>query len=258
MAKKRKKLKRVGLCRSLWRYCFPKKLLSPRRLILRYISRTGLAIASFFVSLTLLFSFLPVPFSAYMIQQKIGHLWQGNQYKIHYNWVSIDRIAWPMQIAVIASEDQLFKDHFGVDWHAIEIAMKRNAKSKRLRGGSTISQQTVKNLYLWHGQSWVRKSIELPLTFLVESVWSKERVLEIYLNIAEFGDGIFGVEAAAQHYFKKSANQLTQQEAALLAAVLPNPIIFKVNRPSPLVRNRQQWILRQINNLGGKAYLEQL
>ncbi|MFK5080632.1 transglycosylase domain-containing protein, partial [Glaesserella parasuis] len=122
----------------------------------------------------------------------------------------------------------------------------------------TISQQTVKNLYLWHGTSWLRKGIEVPLTFLVELLWNKQRVLEVYLNIAEFGDGIFGVEAAAKHYFKKSASQLSLQEASLLAASLPNPMIYRVKIPSQTMRSRQQWIMRQVNNLGGINYLEKL
>lgn len=224
-----------------------------------YISRAIVAIASFYLLLTLLFTLLPVPFSAYMVQKKIGNLVQGESYSISYDWVSLDKISWQMQMAVIAGEDQKFDLHFGVDIDAIEKALTRNAKTdKKPRGASTISQQTVKNLYLWHGSSWVRKGIELPLTLLVEALWSKSRILEVYLNIAEFGEGIFGVEAAAQHYFKKSADKLTLQESALLAAALPNPILFKVNNPGPTLRKRQQWIMRQIYNLGGQSYLEKL
>lgn len=210
-------------------------------------------------TLTLLFRVVPLPFSSYMAQQKISHWLQGDfDYELHYQWVNLDNIAWSMQLAVIAAEDQRFAQHVGIDWAAIESAVKNNKNSERLRGGSTISQQTVKNLYLWHGQSWLRKGIELPLTFLLEGMWSKKRILEVYLNIAEFGDGIFGVEAASQHYFKKSAAKLTQQEAALLAAVLPNPIIYQVKKPSAYVRHKQTWILRQMRQLGGKNYLNRL
>ena len=138
----------------------------------------------------------------------------------------------------------------GFDFEAIQKAFKFNEKSRRTRGASTISQQTAKNLVLWHGQSWVRKGLEVPTTALMEIFWSKERILEVYLNIAEFGNGIFGVEAASRYYFKKSAKNLTQSEAALLAAVLPNPIIYKVNKPSALVRKKQNWIMEQMNGLG--------
>lgn len=204
----------------------------------------------------LIFRFVPIPFSAYMAQQKIGHLLQGDfRYKIQYDWVSLDEISPNMQLAVIASEDQRFPTHWGFDFDAIQRAIQYNEKSKKgIRGASTISQQTAKNLMLWHGQNWLRKGLEVPATILLELAWSKPRILEVYLNIAEFGNGIFGVEAASRYYFKKSAKNLTKSEAALLAAVLPNPIIYKVNKPSALVRKKQQWILRQMESLG-KGYL---
>lgn len=255
MAKNKKK----SLIQRLRNFFIPKQLKSVKAWLWFCFSRIGLAVAGFYLSLTLIFSAIPVPFSAYMVQKKVLHLVQGDNYKIQYDWVSLDRISWQMQMAVIAGEDQRFPMHFGIDFDAIEAAIERNSKSKKkLRGASTISQQTVKNLYLWHGTSWIRKGIEVPLTFLVESVWDKKRVLEVYLNIAEFGDGIFGVEAAAKYYFKKSANQLTLQEASLLAAALPNPIIYRVKMPSQTMRSRQQWIIRQVNNLGGRSYLEKL
>ena len=209
--------------------------------------RFSLAILAFFIC----FRFIPVPFSAYMAQQKIGHLLQLDfSYSIKYDWVSLDEISPNMQLAVIAAEDQKFPNHWGFDFEAIQKAFKFNEKSQRTRGASTISQQTAKNLVLWHGQSWFRKGLEVPTTALMEIFWSKERILEVYLNIAEFGNGIFGVEAASRYYFKKSAKNLTQSEAALLAAVLPNPIIYKVNKPSALVRKKQSWIMRQMNGLG--------
>lgn len=162
-----------------------------------------------------------------------------------------------MQLAVIASEDQRFTTHYGFDWDAIQSALQHNQRGKRIRGGSTISQQTAKNLYLWHGQSWLRKAIEMPTTLVLETLWSKKRILEVYLNIAEFGPNIFGVEAASQHYFHKPAKQLSNAEAALLAAVLPNPIIFKVDKPCAYVKKRQQHIQRQMGLLG-KQHLSQL
>ncbi|QLB12844.1 monofunctional biosynthetic peptidoglycan transglycosylase [Bisgaardia hudsonensis] len=210
-----------------------------------------------FFTLTLLFRFFAIPFSSYMAQQKISHWITGETYPIKYKWVNLASISPYMQLAVIATEDQLFPEHNGFDWNAIESALKHNQKSKKTRGGSTISQQTAKNLYLWHGQSWLRKAIEVPVTLSLELLWNKKRILEVYLNIAEFGNGIFGVEAASQYYFKKSAKQLTQQESALLASVLPNPIIFKVNKPSAYVKRKQAWIMKQMNQLG-KGYLEKL
>ncbi|QIM63083.1 monofunctional biosynthetic peptidoglycan transglycosylase [Pasteurellaceae bacterium Orientalotternb1] len=242
----------------LRRFFVPKNLTGTKECLWFLISRIGFVVANFYLCLTLIFSVIPVPFSAYMMQKKVENLLRSD-YRIDYDWVSIDDIAWQMQMAVIAGEDQNFDNHFGIDVDAVLIALKRNAKSdKKPRGASTISQQTVKNLYLWHGTSWVRKGLEIPLTFLVESLWSKRRVLEVYLNIAEFGRGIFGVEAAAKHYFGKSAKNLTQQEAALLAASLPNPFIYQVNRPNSTMRKRQQWIIRQVQNLGGRHYLEKL
>lgn len=227
------------------------------QIIKQKILRYSLYIVLSFCLITLCFRVIPIPFSAYMVQQKVSHILERRKYTIDYQWVSLDNIAWQIQLAVIAAEDQKFTQHHGIDWEAIEKALKHNQKSNKIRGASTISQQTVKNLYLWHGQSWLRKGIELPTTLILELLWSKKRILEVYLNIAEFGEGIFGVEAASQHYFKKSANQLNQQEAALLAAVLPNPLLFKVDKPSPFVRKKQFWVIRQMNALG-KVYLNQL
>lgn len=259
MRKKSKKSRKSPAKKSLFcRFFIPSGIGSLKGWLWFITSRLGFAIANFYLCLTLIFSAVPVPFSAYMAQKKIENVFHSD-YRINYDWVSLDDIAWQMQMAVIAGEDQNFDHHFGVDLDAILIALKRNANSrKKPRGASTISQQTVKNLYLWHGTSWIRKGIEIPLTFLVESVWSKERVLEVYLNIAEFGRGIFGVEAAAKHYFVKSAKQLTLQESALLASSLPNPFIYRVNRPTNTMLKRQKWIMQQIHNLGGRDYLEKL
>ncbi|OOR98824.1 monofunctional biosynthetic peptidoglycan transglycosylase [Canicola haemoglobinophilus] len=210
-----------------------------------------------FFALTLLLRFVPIPFSAYMLQQKIANFSVANNYSIQYQWVPLEKISWQMQLAVIAAEDQLFAQHHGFDWNSIEKAILHNQQSSRTRGGSSISQQTAKNLYLWHGQSWLRKGLEIPVTLSLELLWNKKRILEVYLNIAEFGRGIFGVEATSQHYFKKSAQYLTQQEAALLAAILPNPIIFKANNPSAYTKRKQKWIMQQMNNLG-KSYLNNL
>ncbi|WP_312838640.1 monofunctional biosynthetic peptidoglycan transglycosylase, partial [Pantoea piersonii] len=158
-----------------------------------------------------------------------------------------------MGLAVIASEDQKFPEHWGFDVNAIETAL--GSESERMRGASTLSQQTAKNLFLWDGRSWVRKGLEAGLTVGIETVWTKRRILTVYLNIAEFGQGTFGVEAAAQRYFHKPASRLTIAEAALLAAVLPNPIRFRADAPSGYIRQRQQWIMRQMRQLGGEGFL---
>ena len=160
--------------------------------------------------------------------------------------------------AVIAAEDQKFPEHWGFDVSAIEKALAHNERHEtRIRGASTLSQQTAKNLFLWDGRSWLRKGLEAGLTVGIETVWSKKRILTVYLNIAEFGDGIFGVEAAAQRYFHKPASQLTPGEAALLAAVLPNPIRYRADAPSGYVRSRQAWILRQMRQLGGEGFMRE-
>ncbi|WP_386690258.1 MULTISPECIES: monofunctional biosynthetic peptidoglycan transglycosylase [unclassified Lonepinella] len=211
-----------------------------------------------FLLLTLVLRFVPIPLSAYMLQQKLGHLLHLDfDYDIQHHWVSLDEISSNMQLAVIAAEDQHFPNHYGFDLNAIEKAFNHNQISQKIRGASTISQQTAKNLYLWHGQSWLRKGLEVPITLTLETLWSKKRILEVYLNIAEFGYGIFGVEAASQYYFKKPAKKLTKEEAALLAAVLPNPISFKVLKPGRITKRKQAWILRQMNLLG-KDYLKKL
>lgn len=232
-----------------------KKRLPIYRLIYRWLGWAVLCL----IALTALLRVVPIPFSAYMLHKQLDY-WRNNDfsYNWHYEWVSLNKISWQMQMAVIAAEDQRFMQHFGLDLKAIQAAWENNTASKHLRGGSTISQQTAKNLYLWHGQSWLRKGIEVPITLLLEILWGKKRILEVYLNIAEFGEGIFGVEAAAQYYFNKTAHNLNMNEAALLAAVLPNPIIYQVKQPSIAILRKQQWIIRQINALGGSSFLKQL
>jgi monofunctional biosynthetic peptidoglycan transglycosylase len=163
-----------------------------------------------------------------------------------------------MGVAVIAGEDQNFPDHFGFDWKAIEKAVEHNESSRRKRGASTVSMQTAKNLFLWESRSWLRKGFEAYFTLLLESTWPKKRILEVYLNIVEFGDGIYGVEAASRAYFGKAAKRLTPSEAALLAAVLPNPHKYRANAPSEYVRGRQEWILGQMRQLGGEQVVKAL
>ena len=164
--------------------------------------------------------------------------------------MSIDKISNSIKLAVISSEDQKFFTHFGFDMESISKAFSENKKSKRVRGASTITQQTAKNLFLWPGKSFIRKGIEAYFTFLIEVFWSKERILEVYLNIAQFGVNDFGVEAASRKYFKKSANILTYENAAMLAAVLPNPKKYIVTSPTTYQNRRIFWIQKQMRQLG--------
>ncbi|GDX05605.1 monofunctional biosynthetic peptidoglycan transglycosylase [Buttiauxella sp. A111] len=225
----------------------------------RWLLRCLLALVGIWLAGIILFSFMPVPFSAVMVERQFSAWFSGDfSYVAHSDWVSMDEISPWMGLAVIAAEDQKFPDHWGFDIAAIEKAVAHNERNEnRVRGASTLSQQTAKNLFLWDGRSYVRKGLEAGLTLGMEVVWTKRRILTVYLNIAEFGDGIFGVEEASQRYFHKPASRLTASEAALLAAVLPNPIRFKANAPSGYVRQRQQWILRQMRQLGGESFLAQ-
>ncbi|HBZ14459.1 MAG TPA: monofunctional biosynthetic peptidoglycan transglycosylase [Pantoea sp.] len=219
------------------------------------IAKVLLAWLGMWLAGILLFAFLPVPFSAVMVERQIGAWFTGHfDYVAHSNWVSMDEISPWMALAVIASEDQKFPEHWGFDVDAIQSVLD-NEGNERMRGASTLSQQTAKNLFLWDGRSWMRKGLEAGLTVGIETVWTKRRILTVYLNIAEFGNGVFGVEEASQRYFNKPASRLTMSEAALLAAVLPNPIRFRADAPSGYTRQRQQWIMRQMRQLGGEGFL---
>ena len=178
---------------------------------------------------------------------QVGSLIQGHG--LHRKYVSFDEMNSNVKLAIMASEDQLFPDHNGFDFKSIQKAMKHNQKSKSLRGASTISQQVAKNVFLWQHGGYFRKGLEAYFTFMIETFWSKKRILEMYLNIAEMGDGIFGVEAASEHYFHKPAKDLSRKQAALIAACLPNPKGYTIKPLSAHVASRYPWILRQMNNL---------
>mgnify|MGYP003575406812 CR=1 FL=1 len=185
------------------------------------------------------------------------------RHRTDYRWVDLEQISQHAAVAVIAAEDQYFPFHTGFDFKSIREAIRHNEKQAkrrrpRIRGASTITQQVAKNLFLWSGRGYVRKGLEAYFTLLIELAWPKERILEVYLNIAQFGDGIYGVEAAAQRFYRKPAARLNREEAAVLAAVLPNPITFKVNAPSHYVFKRRDWILTQMRGLGGPSYLREL
>ena len=231
---------------------------SLKAMLIRLALRGFLALAVLWGGGIVLFSFLPVPFSAVMAERQISAWLAGNfGYVAHSDWVAMDDISPWMALAVVAAEDQRFPDHWGLDIAAIQKALSHNERhEKRIRGASTLSQQTIKNLLLWDGKSWLRKGLEAGLTLGMETVWTKRRILTVYLNIAEFGDGVFGVEEASRRYFHKPASRLTMAEAALLAAVLPNPIRFKAAAPSGYVRSRQAWIMNQMRQLGGEAFLQ--
>ncbi len=223
---------------------------------LLWIKRALILLLCLWVGGILLFSFLPVPFSAVMVERQVSAWLTGDfGYVAHSDWVPMSEISSPMALAVMAAEDQKFPEHWGFDVAAIQSVLDKDGG--KMRGASTLSQQTAKNLFLWDGRSWLRKGLEAGLTVGIETVWTKRRILTVYLNIVEFGDGVFGVEQAAQHFFHKPASRLTASQAALLAAVLPNPHLFKVNAPSAYVLRRQQWILRQMSQLGGESFLRE-
>ena len=228
------------------------------RRLLRWAALGGAGFLGASILLVLILRFIPPPCSALMVQRQVSAILDSKPCKCRQRWVSLAQIAPCMGVAVMAGEDQNFPEHGGFDRDAIEKALAHNEKSRRKRGASTISMQTSKNLFLWESRSWLRKGFEAYFTLLIEAVWPKRRILEIYLNIVEFGDGIYGVEAASQAFFHKSARALYPHEAALLAAVLPSPHRFRADAPSPYVRKRQAWILGQMQNLGGEAALREM
>jgi monofunctional biosynthetic peptidoglycan transglycosylase len=195
------------------------------------------------------------PVSAFMLSYLLE---REQDAPFDYQWVSLNDISPAMPIAVIAAEDQRFAMHYGLDFDAIAQAWEEKRGGKRLRGASTLSQQLAKNMFLWSDKNYLRKALEAYLTLLLEGVLSKERILELYLNVAEFGPGIYGVEAAAQHFFSIPAVALSKQQACLLAATLPNPKQLSASAPTDYLRRRQQWICRQTRQLGGENYLQLL
>ena len=201
-------------------------------------------------ALTLSLRWFPPPFTAFMFVQRQAALAQRGSYEIDYRWVDWQHISAHMRIAVVAAEDQRFPVHSGFDVHSIGDAVRERVFEGRTRGASTISQQVAKNLFLWPERSLLRKGLEAWFTVLIEALWPKQRILEVYLNVAEFGPGIFGVAAAGERYFATTPARLGPGQAALLAAVLPNPARMRADRPSPYVLGRRDWILSQMHSLG--------
>ena len=237
------------------------KKISFKQRVFRIFKRILKFAVIFFVSTVLLIFAMrwinPVT-SSIMVQRQISGFFDGEFELIKYHWVSYDDVSKFMPIAIVAAEDQNFPKHFGFDFKQIEKALKENKRGRRVRGASTITQQVAKNLFLWEGKSFVRKGIEAYFTLLIELLWDKQRILEVHMNIAEMGDKIFGVGTASVAYFKKPAANLNIRQAALLAAILPNPLKYSAVKPSGYVRGRQNWIVRQINSLGGTDYLKEL
>ena len=226
------------------------------RRILRFMLFAGLAWVAFTAALVLLLRFVPPATSAFMLERRIAAWHAGDRgFTLRYRWVPWEKVAPELPIALVAGEDQKFPHHHGFDVQAIQDAMDEADEGERLRGASTITQQTAKNLFLWGGRSFVRKGLEAYFTILLELEWPKRRILEVYMNIAEFGDGVYGAEAAANQFFRKPAAQLSAHEAALLASVLPNPKKLHADRPSPYVQRHSEWIERQVRQLGGAGYL---
>ena len=201
--------------------------------------------------------FMPPATSAFMLRRSLAHLVSRQGIPIRYRWTGWAQISPSMRVAVVAAEDQKFPRHWGFDFESIAGAIEDQGPRHRVRGASTITQQVAKNLFLWEGRSYIRKGLEAYFTVLLELFWPKRRILEVYLNIAEFGDGTHGVYAAAKTFFGKHPSELTPSEAALLAAVLPNPKRLHANTPSPYVEERARWIEEQMEQLGG-AYLHRL
>lgn len=219
----------------------------------RFIFKIIFWLFIFSIAIVFFYKWVPVKVTPLMF---IRYFENSNTNKIlwEHDWVSFDKISKNLQLAVICSEDQNFLNHSGFDYKAIEKAFEANKKGKKLRGASTISQQTAKNVFLWQDRSWFRKGLESYFTFLIELIWTKERILEVYLNSIEMGRGIYGAEAASQHWFYKHSSELTSNEAAAIASILPNPRVYIANPASVYIQKRKAWIVNQMKNFGKLDY----
>jgi monofunctional biosynthetic peptidoglycan transglycosylase len=206
------------------------------------------------ILLVIFFKFVPVPYTPLMAMRAIEHNSDGKDMVCSHEWVPIEDISINLQKAVIASEDGRFLKHYGFDFTAMQKAFKSNNKGKKIKGGSTITQQTAKNVFLWQGRSYIRKIFEAYYTFLIELIWGKERIMEVYLNSIEMGDGVYGAEAAAKYWFHKSAKNLTKYDAAAIAAILPNPRKYKATNSSSYVNKRKNKIVKIMKYVGKLEY----
>lgn len=204
----------------------------------------------------IIYRFVPPPITPLMIQRVVEQKMDGKEIKLEKDWLSLDEISPSLPLAVITAEDQKFEEHFGFDLQAIEKAQKYNErhKGKKTKGASTISQQTAKNVFLFPVRSWVRKGFEVYFTFLIEVFWSKERIMQMYLNVIEMGPGIYGAQAASQYYFHKPAKKLNNAEAAAIAAILPNPLKWSASKPTPYIVRKKAWILQHMRYMELKDF----
>lgn len=214
--------------------------------ITKFLLRATLWFIGISIFFVVLFKFVPVPFTPLMAIRFIENKMDGNEVIYSHDWEPIENISTNLQKAVIASEDSNFLTHSGFDFEAIEKAMKNNEQGKKIKGGSTISQQTAKNVFLWQDRTYLRKGLEAYFTVLIELIWSKERIMEVYLNSIEMGNGVYGAQAASQHWYSKNASQLSQREAAGIAAILPNPRKFKASNSSSYINRRKNRIVRHM------------
>jgi monofunctional biosynthetic peptidoglycan transglycosylase len=240
----------------------PKKIKLPakkaptsfRSKISRFLLKTLLWFLGISLFLVVLFKFIPVVFTPLMVIRAIKNKAAGKEVFFSHDWEPIDKISMNLQKAVIASEDGNFLNHNGFDFTAMQKAYKSNERGRRIKGGSTISQQTAKNVFLWQGRSYFRKGLEAYFTVLIEIIWGKERIMEVYLNSIEMGDGVYGAQAATEHWYRKDAISLTPTQAAGIAAILPNPRKYKATSSSSYINNRKTKIVRIMRQVGKVKY----
>jgi monofunctional glycosyltransferase len=206
---------------------------------------------------TILFRWVPVPVTPLMLKRTVEQAIDGKELRLWKDWEPLENISPNLQLAVVVSEDQLYLNHIGFDIESMKKALKSNKKGRKLRGGSTISQQTAKNVFLWDGRNYVRKGLEVYFTLLIEMFWSKERILEVYLNVIELGDGIYGAQSASKYYFRKDAINLKKSEAAAIAVILPSPRKYHPVKLGPYLQKRKAWTLSEMRRWGGKLDFEE-
>ena len=222
--------------------------------IFRFFWKAMLWFVALSIVSVIIFKWVPIPVTPLMLTRTIENKFEGKEAYLNHDWESLENISPNLQKAVIASEDGYFLKHHGFDFKAIQKAFKNNSRGKKLKGGSTISQQTAKNVFLWQGRSYFRKGLEAYFTVLIELIWGKERIMEVYLNSIEMGDGIYGAQAAAQYWYKKDAVNLSKNDAAGIAAILPNPRKFSASHPSSYISKRKNKILRVMRQTGKIEY----
>ena len=224
------------------------------RKILRFLKKAFLWFLGLSVFSVLVFKWVPIPFTPLMITRVIENKLDGNDAIFSHDWVALEEISPNLQKAVIASEDGNFLKHNGFDFDAMQKALKNNQKGRKIKGGSTISQQTAKNVFLWQGRSYIRKALEAYFTVLIEIIWGKERIMEVYLNSIEMGNGVYGAQEAARHWYSTTAKELTKKQAAGIAAILPNPRKYKASNSSAYINKRKERIVRVMRHIGKLDY----